>query len=244
MLISVRGLKKSYVSGNISVNALDNINIDIEYGEFVSVMGPSGSGKSTFMNILGCLDRPSGGDYFLAGQHILSKNDDELAEIRNKNIGFIFQSFNLLPRLTALENVALPLIYRGINQAKRTSMAKEALAAVGLFDRMHHLPAELSGGQQQRTAIARVLAGNPPLILGDEPTGNLDSRSGAEVLDIFRDLNSSGSTIVLVTHDENIALQTKRMIRFIDGRLQSDTLIKPASLSTLSANKQTTAEVL
>lgn len=223
MLIKVSGLQKVYATGDISVTALDEVNIEIEKGEFVAIMGPSGSGKSTFMNILGCLDQPTKGQYILAGQDVSHRSDDELAEIRNKHIGFIFQSFNLLPKLTALENVTLPLIYRGLAKAERTKKALDALAAVGLTDRMHHLPSELSGGQQQRVAVARVLAGNPPLILGDEPTGNLDSRSGAEIMAIFQELNASGITIVLVTHDEDVALHTKRIIRFKDGILQSDT---------------------
>lgn len=223
MLIKVSGLQKVYATGDISVTALDEVNIEIEKGEFVAIMGPSGSGKSTFMNILGCLDQPTKGQYILADQDVSHRSDDELADIRNKHIGFIFQSFNLLPKLTALENVTLPLIYRGLSKAERTKQALAALASVGLTDRMHHLPSELSGGQQQRVAVARVLAGNPPLILGDEPTGNLDSRSGAEIMAIFQELNASGITIVLVTHDEEVALHTKRIIRFKDGILQSDT---------------------
>lgn len=222
MLIKVTSLQKVYSTGEISVTALDDVNIEIEDGEFVAIMGPSGSGKSTFMNILGCLDRPTKGQYILAGDDVSNKSDDELAEIRNKHIGFIFQSFNLLPKLSALENVALPLIYRGLSKTERNQKAIEALAAVGLTDRMHHVPSELSGGQQQRVAVARVLAGNPPLILGDEPTGNLDSRSGAEIMTIFQRLNKEGITIVLVTHDEEVALHTKRIIRFKDGILQSD----------------------
>lgn len=223
MLLQVHNLQKIYSTGENSVTALEGVNINIDKGEYVAIMGPSGSGKSTFMNILGCLDRPTLGQYILAGSDVGGKNDDELAEIRNQYIGFIFQSFNLLPKLTALENVVLPLIYRGLSVRERTVKAKEALEAVGLGDRMHHLPAELSGGQQQRAAIARVLAGDPPLILGDEPTGNLDSRSGAEVMGIFEKLNRDGITIILVTHDEQIASQTKRIIRFKDGMMQSDT---------------------
>lgn len=238
MLIKVTGLQKVYSTGDISVTALDNVNIEIEQGEFVAIMGPSGSGKSTFMNILGCLDRPTNGEYILAGEDVSDRSDDELAEIRNKHIGFIFQSFNLLPKLTALENVALPLIYRGLSKAERTEKAIDALAAVGLTDRMHHVPSELSGGQQQRVAVARVLAGNPPLILGDEPTGNLDSRSGAEIMTIFQRLNEAGITIVLVTHDEEVALHTKRIIRFKDGILQSDKLVDKPLVAIIPGIKE------
>lgn len=238
MLIEVKELQKIYSSGDISVTALDKVNISIEKGEFVAIMGPSGSGKSTFMNILGCLDQPTNGQYILDGEDVSTKNDDELAEIRNQYIGFIFQSFNLLPKLTALENVALPLIYRGETSKQRLMKAKEALEAVGLGDRMHHVPSELSGGQQQRVAVARVLAGNPPLILGDEPTGNLDSRSGAELMATFQRLNEAGISIVLVTHDEDIALQTNRIIRFKDGKLLSDEAVTKSQDSKSSPSKK------
>ncbi len=222
MLLQIKDLQKIYSAGENSVTALAGVNMNIEKGEYVAIMGPSGSGKSTFMNIIGCLDRPTSGQYILDGEDVSTKNDDELAEIRNQYIGFIFQSFNLLPKLTALENVALPLIYRGFTPKQRIIRAKEALEAVGLGDRMHHLPSELSGGQQQRVAIARALAGDPSLILADEPTGALDSRSGAEVLSIFHRLNSEGITIIVVTHDEQVALHTKRIIRFKDGMMLSD----------------------
>lgn len=222
MLLQIKDLQKVYSTGKVSVKAIDEINLNINEGEFVSIMGPSGSGKSTLMNILGCLDRPTDGKFILNGHDVAHKSDDELAEIRNKYIGFIFQSFNLLPKLTALENVALPLIYRGMPAKQRITSAKDALKAVGLEDREDHLPSELSGGQQQRVAIARVLAGNPTMILGDEPTGNLDSRSGDEVMSIFQKLNNEGITIMLVTHDEEIAQHTKRIIRFKDGGLKSD----------------------
>ncbi|MCR4441752.1 MAG: ABC transporter ATP-binding protein [Peptococcaceae bacterium] len=221
-MLQVKDLYKEYSIGPNTVTALQGINLAVEKGEYIAVMGPSGSGKSTFMNILGCLDRPTKGTYCLAGEDVGAKSDDELALIRNQYIGFIFQSFNLLPRLNALENVALPLIYRGLPAGERIRKAKEALEAVGLHERIHHLPSELSGGQQQRVAIARALAGNPLLILADEPTGNLDSRSGSEVMGIFRKLNMEGITIILVTHDEQVALQTKRVIRFKDGVMQSD----------------------
>lgn len=229
MLLQVNDLQKIYSAGENSVTALAGVSINIEKGEYVAIMGPSGSGKSTFMNIIGCLDRPTSGQYILEGEDVSTKSDDELAEIRNQYIGFIFQSFNLLPKLTALENVALPLIYRGVSPKQRTLKAKEALEAVGLGDRTHHLPSELSGGQQQRVAIARVLAGDPPLILADEPTGALDSRSGAEVLSIFEKLNSEGSTIIVVTHDEQVAYHTKRIIRFKDGRMLNDEKISKSN---------------
>jgi putative ABC transport system ATP-binding protein len=225
VLVKVSDLQKIYSTGDISVTALNKVNINIEQGEFVAIMGPSGSGKSTFMNIIGCLDRPTQGSYILAGEDVSNKSDDELADIRNKYIGFIFQSFNLLPKLTALENVTLPLIYRGLGSHERLVKATEALTSIGLGDRLHHLPSELSGGQQQRVAVARVLAGNPPLILGDEPTGNLDTRSGAEVMSIFQQLNEAGISIVLVTHDEEVAQHTKRIIRFRDGLLQRDEVV-------------------
>jgi len=225
MLIKIKDLQKIYSMGTVSVTALNKVNLEITQGEFTAVMGPSGSGKSTLMNILGCLDRPTKGSYILAGEDISTKNDNELAEIRNKYIGFVFQSFNLLPKLTALENVALPLTYRGIPSKQRIVKARESLAAVGLEDRMNHLPSELSGGQQQRVSIARVLAGEPPLILADEPTGNLDSRSGAEVMAIFQKLNKDGITIIIVTHDDEIANHTKRVIRFRDGMITSDEII-------------------
>lgn len=239
MLLKVQNLEKTYAAGDISVRALQDVNLEIEHGEFLAVMGPSGSGKSTLMNILGCLDRPTKGQYYLGGDDVSQKNDDQLAEIRNQYIGFIFQSFNLLPKLTALDNVALPLIYRGMSAKDRLLKAREALAAVGLEDRARHLPAELSGGQQQRVAIARVLAGDPELILADEPTGALDSRAGAEVLGIFQSLNRDGKTIVIVTHDERIALHTKRVIRFMDGMVQSDEPVEqPLLAGSLAARKQ------
>lgn len=222
MLLQINELHKIYSTGDINVSALAGVDLELNEGEFAAIMGPSGSGKSTLMNIIGCLDRPTSGRYILAGEDVSGKNDDELADIRNKYIGFVFQSFNLLPKLTALENVALPLVYRGLTLKQRSEKAKEALHAVGLSDRVHHLPTELSGGQQQRVAIARVLAGDPPLILADEPTGALDSKSGEEVLSIFQTLNKEGRTIIVVTHDQQVALHTKRIIRFKDGMVLSD----------------------
>ncbi len=222
MLIEARGIEKIYSTGKVSVAALQSVNLNIEKGEFIAIMGPSGSGKSTFMNIIGCLDKPTTGSYILAGEAIAGKSDNEMAEIRNKYIGFVFQSFNLLPKLSALENVMLPLIYRGTGVKERIARAKEALEAVGLGDRQNHIPSEMSGGQQQRTSIARVLASNPPVILADEPTGNLDSKSGAEVMAIFQRLNKDGHTVVLVTHDDNIAQHTNRIITFRDGCIISD----------------------
>lgn len=222
MLLKTMNLQKLYITGDITVAALQAINLEVEEGEFVAIMGPSGSGKSTFMNIIGCLDRPTSGQYYLAGEDVSQKNDNQLAEIRNKYLGFVFQSFNLLPKLTALDNVALPLVYRGISGKQRRLKAEEALSKVGLADRVNHLPTELSGGQQQRVAIARVLAGDPQLILADEPTGALDSHSGNDVLNIFQKLNQDGRTIILVTHDEHIAQHTKRIVRFRDGLMQID----------------------
>jgi len=238
MLLKIKNLQKIYATGDISVAALQDINLEVDKGEFVAIMGPSGSGKSTLMNLLGCLDSPTSGQYFLAGDDVSRKSDDELAEVRNQYIGFIFQSFNLLPKLSALENVALPLIYRGVHSKERLIKARQALAVVGLEDRVHHLPTELSGGQQQRVAIARVLAGEPELILADEPTGALDSRSGAEVLGIFQSLNKNGKTIVIVTHDEQIALHTKRIIRFKDGMMQSDEIVKQPLLAKVLDNQK------
>ena len=218
-MIRMKGIRKEYRMGEIVVAALGGVDIHIEPHEFVSIIGPSGSGKSTLMNIIGCLDVADEGEYFLDGQEISDYTEDELAVIRNRKIGFVFQHFNLLPKLTAQENVELPLIYQGMSAGKRRARSEEVLERVGLLDRMDHKPTELSGGQQQRVAIARALAGNPSLILADEPTGNLDSRTGAEVMALFHELHEAGNTIVLITHDSGIAAQTPRAIHIHDGRV-------------------------
>ena len=204
------------------MHALDHVNVQIGEGEFTSIMGPSGSGKSTMMNILGCLDRPTSGHYFLRGRDIAGYNDDELAHTRNAEIGFVFQNFNLLPKLTAQVNVALPLVYAGINEEERMVRAARALESVGLGNRLDHKPNEMSGGQRQRVAIARALVNNPAIIMADEPTGNLDTKSSYEILDIFKAMNDEGKTIVMVTHEPDIAQQTKRILVMRDGKLVSD----------------------
>ncbi len=223
-LIEVRNVYKIYNPGENEVHALDGISVTIDRGEFVAIVGHSGSGKSTFMNMLGCLDSPTSGDYFLDGVNVAGMTDDELSDIRNQQIGFIFQGFNLIPSLTAQENVELPLIYRGIPKAEREALSREALAQVGMGERMTHKPSELSGGQQQRVAIARAIAARPPIIMADEPTGNLDTKSGEDVMRILHELNAGGRTIVLITHDNDIARQATRAIRIIDGKVVSDTL--------------------
>jgi len=208
--------------GDNTVHALKNVNLRIDEGEFVAIIGPSGSGKSTLMNILGCLDVPTSGTYRLFGEEVSRMNDNQLADIRNRRIGFVFQNFNLLQKLTALENVELPLIYRGMGAKERHRRAKAALENVGLGDRLHHKPSELSGGQQQRVAIARALVSEAPLILADEPTGNLDSNAGREILKILKELNDRGSTVVLITHDNSIAMNAKRLIRIQDDEIIED----------------------
>ena len=218
-MIRMKGIRKDYRMGENVVAALGGVDIHIEPHEFVSIIGPSGSGKSTLMNIIGCLDVADEGGYWLDGQEISDYTEDELAVIRNRKIGFVFQHFNLLPKLTAQENVELPLIYQGMSAGKRRARSEEVLERVGLLDRMDHKPTELSGGQQQRVAIARALAGHPSLILADEPTGNLDSRTGAEVMALFHELHEAGNTIVLITHDSGIAAQTPRAIHIHDGRV-------------------------
>jgi putative ABC transport system ATP-binding protein len=221
-MIALKRIKKIYADGDIQVTALAGVDLHVEKGEFVAIMGPSGSGKSTMMNILGCLDTPTEGEYYLDGTNVARASSDELAVIRNRRIGFIFQGFNLLPRTTALENVELPMLYAGVGSKERRARAVAALEAVGLGDRTHHRPKELSGGQQQRVAIARALVTGPAIILADEPTGNLDSRSSEEVMAIFQDLHATGNTIVVVTHEPDIAEYTQRIVRFRDGRIEKD----------------------
>ena len=223
-LIEVKNVYKIYNPGENEVRALDGISVTIDHGEFVAIVGHSGSGKSTFMNMLGCLDTPTSWDYYLDGVNVAGMTDDELSDIRNKQIGFIFQGFNLIPSLTAQENVELPLVYRGMPAEQRRQLAEEALTRVGMEHRMSHRPSELSGGQQQRVAIARAIAARPPIIMADEPTGNLDTRSGEDVMKILHELNEEGRTIVLITHDNDIARQATRAIRIIDGKVVSDTL--------------------
>ena len=221
-VIQLKDIMKTYVMGDSIVHALDHVNVSIAFGEFTSIMGPSGSGKSTMMNILGCLDRPTSGEYFLDGKEIAGYNDDELAHTRNAKIGFVFQNFNLLSKLTAQANVALPLVYAGVGEDERMERAKKALEAVGLGARLEHKPMEMSGGQRQRVAIARALINNPAIIMADEPTGNLDTKSSYEIMDIFKYLNDHGKTVVMVTHEPDIAEQTKRILVMRDGKLVSD----------------------
>lgn len=225
-LIKVIDLCKTYNPGENEVRALDHVNLEIDQGEFVAIIGQSGSGKSTFMNMLGCLDVPTSGKYFLNGTDVSTMSDNQLSAVRNKEIGFIFQGFNLIANLTAEENVELPLIYRGIDRKTRRQLAAEALEMVGLKHRMTHKPSEMSGGQQQRVAIARAIAAKPPVILADEPTGNLDSGSSREILGILKDLHKGGRTVILITHDDGIAAQAKRVVRIMDGKIESD-IINP-----------------
>jgi putative ABC transport system ATP-binding protein len=220
--IALQNVSKVYRMGDNEVRALDGVSLEITEGEFTAIMGPSGSGKSTLMNILGCLDRPTGGSYLLGGQEVAAMEDDQLAVTRNKNIGFVFQNFNLLARMTAHHNVALPLIYSGLPKKERHERASLALTMVGLGNRMFHRPNELSGGQRQRVAIARALVNQPTIILADEPTGNLDSKSGEEIMNIFRELNQQGRTIILVTHEPDIAAHARRVITVRDGKIVSD----------------------
>ncbi|HLW46912.1 MAG TPA: ABC transporter ATP-binding protein [bacterium] len=223
LLIEVRDMTKVYGTGEMAVHALWGVSLDVRRGEFVAIMGPSGSGKSTFMHLLGCLDRPTSGSYRLAGQEVSRLSADELAIVRSRQIGFVFQSFNLLARTSALENVELPMLYAGIARETRTVRAKELLTSVGLGNRLDHKPSELSGGQQQRVAIARSLANGVPLLMADEPTGNLDSKSSAEIMTLFRHLNDEqGLTVVTVTHDTSVAAWSKRVVTFSDGRILSD----------------------
>jgi putative ABC transport system ATP-binding protein len=227
VMVEVSGVTKDYCMGKIKVPALRGVNLSIDSGEMVAIMGPSGSGKSTLMNILGCLDRPTAGNYKLHGEEVSKKSDAQLAEIRNRKVGFIFQSFNLLPQLTALENVELPLIYRGLSTGARRIQAEEALVRMGLQERLHHRPQELSGGQQQRVAIARAVAAKPEVVLADEPTGALDSRSGEEILAVFQELHAQGITVIVVTHDSNVACHCERILRLADGVIVADELVRP-----------------
>ena len=221
-VIELKDIVKSYQMGDTIVYALNHVTVNFEQGKFTSIVGPSGSGNSTMMNILGCLDRPTSGEYYLEGKNIANYTDDELARTRNRRIGFVFQSFNLLNRLTAVENVALPLIYAGVNLEERTKRAEQALTNVGLGSRMYHKPNEMSGGQRQRVAIARALINNPAIIMADEPTGNLDTKSTLEIIDIFEKLNQEGKTVIMVTHEPELAAMTQRILVMRDGRLTEE----------------------
>lgn len=240
-VIKVENLTKQYVMGEMVVHALRGVTLEIKEGEFVAIMGPSGSGKSTFMNLIGCLDRPTSGKYWLDDQEVSRMGDNQLAEIRNRYIGFVFQSYNLLPRTTALKNVELPLMYAGVRN--RSEVAKKALIQVGLEQRMDHKPNELSGGQQQRVAIARAIVNDPVMILGDEPTGNLDSRTSEEIMALFQDLNKDGKTVVIVTHEDDIAHHCRRIIRFRDGIIQADEVVENPvdARARANANRSTDA---
>lgn len=235
-LIEIRNIVKLYIMGTEELYALKGVSVNIKKNEYVAIMGPSGSGKSTLMNIVGCLDTPSSGEYFLNGKNVSEMDDDELAEIRNREIGFVFQTFNLLARSNALHNVELPLIYGGLSKADRIEKAEEALYNVGLEDRMMHKPNELSGGQRQRVAIARALVNNPSIILADEPTGNLDSKTGEEIMALLEELNQKGNTIIIVTHEEEVAHHAHRIIKIRDGMIESDTL-SPKGISKAEKNE-------
>lgn len=228
-LVEIRDICKVYNPGENEVRALDHVSVTIDEGEFVAIIGQSGSGKSTLMNMLGCLDVPTSGTYRLRGQDVADLSDDELSDIRNREIGFIFQGFNLIPNLTARENVELPLIYRGVSKGQRRQLAERALEKVGLSHRMEHKPSEMSGGQQQRVAIARAIAQAPPVILADEPTGNLDSHSTGEIMGILRELYEEGRTVILITHDNEIAARAKRVIKIRDGKIETDEIQEDAS---------------
>jgi putative ABC transport system ATP-binding protein len=221
-IIDIKGITRDFPLGNETIHVLKGIDLTINKGEYVALMGPSGSGKSTLMNLLGCLDTPTGGSYVLNGKDVSKMHDDELAEIRNKEIGFVFQTFNLLPRTTALDNVALPMVYAGYKKPERNTRATEVLTQVGLQDRMDHKPNQLSGGQRQRVAVARALVNRPSIILADEPTGNLDSKTSVEIMNLFNEIHANGNTVILVTHEEDIAAYAHRVIRLRDGIIESD----------------------
>lgn len=232
-VIRIEDLHKTYILGSQKVNALDGVSLSINKNDYIAIMGPSGSGKSTMMNILGCLDTPTSGRYVLGGTDVSQMEDNELAEVRNRQIGFVFQSFNLLPRYSALENVALPLIYCGTPVKERTSLADKALDTVGLSDRKDHKPSELSGGQRQRVAIARAIINNPTIILADEPTGNLDTKTSVEIMNIFEKIYRQGNTIIIVTHEEDISKFARRIVRLRDGKIESDTVNPYPTLSQI-----------
>jgi putative ABC transport system ATP-binding protein len=229
-IIELIDIARTYTIGTMEIPALKDVSFSILKNEYVALIGPSGSGKSTLMNLLGCLDTASAGTYILNGHNVSNLTDNELASIRNKEIGFVFQTFNLIPRMTSLENVALPLVYAGMPKKERLERAKEVMASVGLADRMDHKPNELSGGQRQRVAVARALVNHPSIILADEPTGNLDSKTSYEIMDLFEDLHRKGNTIIIVTHEPDIAARSKRIIRLRDGLVESDVINTPATL--------------
>jgi len=232
MLISIRNLRKIYRMGEVEVRALDGLDLEVEAGEYLAIMGPSGSGKSTLMNLIGCLDTPTSGEYILNNQRVSDLDDGELASIRNHEIGFVFQTFNLLARATALANVELPLIYARVPARERHRRAREALEKVGLGDRVKHQPNELSGGQQGRVAVARALINDPSILLADEPTGNLDSRTSAEIMELFDELNAAGNTLIVVTHEEDIAAHARRIVRMLDGKVVADERKSPAEAAS------------
>lgn len=234
-IIEIQDIRKSYQMGEVLINALSGVSINIYKNEYVALMGPSGSGKSTLMNILGCLDVPTSGNYILNGTEVSKMSDNELAAVRNKEIGFVFQTFNLLPRLSALENVALPLVYNGSSKTKREAKALDVLTAVGLGNRAHHKPNELSGGQRQRVAVARALVNDPSIILADEPTGNLDSKTSYEIMALFENIHKQGNTVIVVTHEPDIAQHAHRIIRLKDGKIESD--IKNENIISVSQSK-------
>jgi putative ABC transport system ATP-binding protein len=243
-LVDIRDVSKIYNPGENEVRALDHVTVSIEEGEYVAIIGQSGSGKSTLMNILGCLDVPTEGTYFLHGNNVMELDDDELSDIRNQEIGFIFQGFNLIANLTAFENVELPLIYRGVGKGKRVQLAESALEKVGLGNRMDHRPSEMSGGQQQRVAIARAIAQAPPVILADEPTGNLDSHSTWEIMDILEALHEDGRTVIVITHNNEIAARAKRVIQIKDGRIEHDSKVSESSIDQQETNQEEIQKVM